>query len=927
MYRRTLPTGRRAGTRRAIAAVCALSLGVLGWLSATPGTKDQTAAAAPTSAAADDKSATTRAKASGQRVEVLRKRTESEQTFANPDGTFVLEQSNVPVRTKKDGDWVDLDATLSTGTDGRVRPKAASLDMSFSGGGTDPLISMKSDGHELKLKWPGTLPEPVVADDAVTYPNVFPDVDLKITASTSSYREVLVVKTPEAARLPQLQSLDLALEAPGLNVAEAPGGAILAKDGLGKVIFTGPAPTMWDSRGKTQSSADQDRTEAPIDGDKIVQIPLEVDSDSLKISPPATLLNDTAVKYPLHIDPGFGTQQGRAMIDGAHPTSSYWNWTGTEGVGYQNFSPPTRKRLIYKFTIAGLTGARVIGAQFSAYETWSASCTKREVQAWKTAAISTGINWNNGSGSNVWLKELDSVVDAAGWSSACSPNGKWLEFNVLTAVAEQAAAGSGWLHLGLRASETDALSWKRFRPDAKISVTYNHIPAIKSMATSNPTMGCAPATAPAIVNARNPIPKVTVQDIDRQPTSVGFEFWTNNQTPARWRGASLTKVNGAGVLFMPQAQVTMLSPNNLTGWRARAWDGYDYSPWSKMCYFYIDTTEPPIPTVTVEGSDTTTFPLNQPVTVSLSSTRADTNYFKYTIDSEEPTSEVVQVSPGTFTFTPRQPGPLVIRAWSFDRAGNRSVKYGEERIKVATGITNGRWFMNEGTGTVLADGSGKRHSLQLGTGQWTTGDRWFEDEEAPVVDHAVALNGNATVASADPDIVDTSRSFTVSARVAIGTKTTRQVAVSEDRAGSGGFTLGLQSMDLADPGEPKASWSFSIPDPNGTGQVTVVSAARAYSPGDWVYLTGIYDSTRRELSLLVDGNDVTPPLKIGADDVPISLLPGIKPAPDGTGQFRVGSALVNGTQSYFLNGKVDDVRIYPGPIDEDTIDQDALETP
>jgi hypothetical protein len=183
------------------------------------------------------------------------------------------------------------------------------------------------------------------------------------------------------------------------------------------------------------------------------------------------------------------------------------------------------------------------------------------------------------------------------------------------------------------------------------------------------------------------------------------------------------------------------------------------------------------------------------------------------------------------------------------------------------------------------------------------------------------------MASTASDIVDTSRSFTVSARVAIGPKTTRQVAVSEDRAGSGGFTLGLQSMDLTDPGEPKASWSFSIPDPNSTGQITIVSAPATYLPGSWIYLTGMYDSVSRELSLLVDGHDVTPPLKTGADGALISLLPGIKPAPDGTGQFRVGSALVNGAQNYFLNGKVDDVRIYPGPVDDNTIDQDVAEAP
>src|SRR4051812_31988684 len=104
MYKTGLPAGRKPATRRAIAGFCALTVGVLGWLNAVPGTHEPTASATVASAAAgdDDKTAPARAKASGERVELLRKRTDSEQTFANPDGTYTLEQSNVPVRTEKD---------------------------------------------------------------------------------------------------------------------------------------------------------------------------------------------------------------------------------------------------------------------------------------------------------------------------------------------------------------------------------------------------------------------------------------------------------------------------------------------------------------------------------------------------------------------------------------------------------------------------------------------------------------------------------------------------------------------------------------------------------------------------------------------------------------------------------------------------------
>ncbi|MFC9692914.1 hypothetical protein ACFTSF_30470 [Kribbella sp. NPDC056951] len=902
--------GVPSGKRRVVAGVCVLAAGVSSWLSAVPG-NEQSAGAVPVAAApaAMDQSASSRqAKATGTRVEVLGKRTEMAQTFANPDGTFTLEQSNIPVRTKKDGQWVDLDAKLSIGSDGRVRPAATAMEMSFSGGGDDSLIVMRADDHELKLRWPGQLPEPVVVEDSATYPNVFPDVDLKITAATASYSEVLIVKTPEAARLPQLQGLDLEVEAQGLNVSEAAGGVVLAKDQYGKVIFTGPAPVMWDSRGEAQAPTDDDRSDQPLEGDKVVQIPLEVSQDSLTISPEPSLVNDAAAKYPLYIDPPFhSVQYGRAMINQHYPTTASWQWEGPEGVGYQEFEPWSRKRLIYQMKIGGLEGTHITKAVFSAFETWAASCTKKEVQLWKTAPINTNVTWNTGSGSNVWLKHVASVTDAVG-RDECTPGGKWLEFNATSIVAEQAAARKAYAYLGLRAaSETDSMAWKRFDKRVRLDIIYNRIPVLSGAHTINPTMGCAPSTAPAKVNQVSPVPLIKVLDADRQSSRVDFEFWFNNVDEPVWKGSSLTKVSSSTVEYSPASDVTGLREGKLIGWMARAWDGIDHSAWSPKCWFTLDLTEPPPPTITVvtPAPASGIYPLGQPIEVKLSVTTNDPNYFKYAIDTEEPTSPVVSVNPGTFSFTPTKAGPLVIRAWSFDRAGNRSERFNARTVRVETGPSTGRWYLDEGTGTVSRDTSGKAHDFNLGTaGSWAVGDSW-DSTSTGANDWSVALPGTASIATGASNIVDTSRSFTVSARVRIGDNTSRQVAVSEDRAGAGGFMLGFLRWDTSDPDERRAIWGFSIPDPDGTGQVTVESDSFGYEPGDWIYLTGSYNSADRELSLVL--NDYA--------QESVAAVPGIKAAPDGTGQLRIGSALDGGVQKHFLKGQVDDVRIYAGPID------------
>lgn len=914
MYGRTLPSGRRSAKKRTVAGVCALAVGVLGWLIPLPNA-EQPAVAVPLSAPNDDQGASARAATSGQRVEVIGKRSETARTFANPDGTFTLEQSNVPVRLERDGQWVDLDPTLATSPDGRVRPRATALDMSFSGGGTDPLISMKSDGHEMKLSWPGALPSPIVADDNLVYPNVFPDVDLKISVSTSSYTEVLIVKTPEAARLPQLQQLDLTVDAPSLDVAKVAGGAVLAKDDVGKVIFTGPPPLMWDSRGTAQAPTDDDRTAAPLEGDKVVPIPLEVSQESLKISPAASLVNDAAVEYPLHIDPPFSSAQyGRAMINERYPTTASWQWAGPEGVGYQEFEPWSRKRLIYQMKIGGLGGTHITSAVFSAYETWAASCTKKEVQIWKTAAINTNVTWNSGSGANVWLKKLASVTDAVG-RNECTPNGKWLEFNVLTAVAEQAAARSAYVYLGLRAAnEADSLAWKRFKAAVVLTINYNWIPVVTGMRTTNPTTGCATdKTKPARINQASPMPRVKVIDPDQQPTQAVFEFWYDGLNRPSWTGNSATLVSSDTREYTPQPTLPVISDGRLAGWRVRARDGIDFSAQSPMCWFVVDTTKPGPPEIEVTSGDGP-YLVGQQVNVHIKSTAVDQNYYRYSIDSDEPMDPILAVSPGTFTYTVAKPGPFVIRAWSYDRTGNQSAGYDQVAVKVDVGPSDGKWYMDEGAGTVLHDSSGKGRDVNLSpSATWTQGDRFNVDP--PVLDHAISLPAAATATSTTPNVIDTSRSFSVSARVRLGAVAGRHVAVSEDRTGSGGFMLGALNLDVSDELEPRVTWGFSIPDPDGSGQITAATEPGGYAVGDWVYLTGVYDSTTRYLQLYVDETPATP-----------VAVPGTAVAPDGTGPLRIGGALDGGVQTHSLNGEVDDVRIYPGPIESTVVNNDRLDS-
>lgn len=165
---------------------------------------------------------------SGEPVEVTAARSEYTTTVANPDGTFTLTQSTQPQRAKAaDGSWRDVDATLEKRADGTVGPKAAVVDLAFSGGGSGAdLIRLGTKaGQELTLGWPTSLPAPALEGATATYADVpVKGVDLQLTATADGYHEVLVVKDAQAAASPELEKVKLTARGDGLSVVAGQGG-------------------------------------------------------------------------------------------------------------------------------------------------------------------------------------------------------------------------------------------------------------------------------------------------------------------------------------------------------------------------------------------------------------------------------------------------------------------------------------------------------------------------------------------------------------------------------------------------------------------------------------------------------------------------------------------------------------------------------
>jgi hypothetical protein len=183
----------------------------------------------------------------GSPVEVLGDRTESSRTFAQPNGSMRLRQSVEPKRVRRGAGWARVNTDLKP-SGGAIVPEATALDMRFSDGGPGPLLTVTRGGRSLSMSWPGELPPPTLDGDTATYAEVLPGVDLKLAAGVDSFSEVLVVKTPQAAKNTELARIQFGLDLQGVSMKQDPDGGFLRAEGSGgEAVFVSDGARMWDS--------------------------------------------------------------------------------------------------------------------------------------------------------------------------------------------------------------------------------------------------------------------------------------------------------------------------------------------------------------------------------------------------------------------------------------------------------------------------------------------------------------------------------------------------------------------------------------------------------------------------------------------------------------------------------------------------------
>ncbi|MGH3713888.1 MAG: LamG domain-containing protein [Micromonosporaceae bacterium] len=826
---------------------------------------------------AEDDSPSARARRGGARIEVADQTTPTRKVFANPDGTYTAELHVTPVRVRRAGRWVPIDTTLRVGADGRVAPVASASAVSFSGGGSTPLVMLADGSRKLDLGWSGRLPRPVLHGSTATYRDVLPGVDLRLTAREQGFAKVFVVKDREAAA--RVAALPLTVRTAGLRLRADGGQNLEGFDASGELVLHGARPQLWDS--SATASGEARRSQGGI----------ELAGGRLTVHPDQAFLSDPNTTYPVYIDPDFSPAKiGWTSVFKEFPTTSYWNGDGLgedrrARVGFSNwerpYTPDVTVRSYFQYDIDNLYGKTILAAEFNALESWSPSCQDRTVELWYTGTINSSTTWNSRPSG---VMELDARYVAHGYSSSCPS--AWVGFNAKNAVVNAAASRHHVTLMLMARDETDPYAWKKFENNPKLIVTYNTQP---SKPTSLTVAGRTCDTAPSqpYITDSTPTLKARLSDPDGDSVKAEFEWYVRGGAKL---GEVTTTTQQSGAYFSVNVPSGAYGNGSKITWRVHGYDGREWGPWSDWCHADVDQTKPTAPTIgsTDYPADVMSGGIGRTGVFTLNANGvSDVVAFKYGLDKPQPQTKVTAVN-GTASvkLTPPIDGPMDVYALSVDRAGNEgpTVRY---HIVVGAGTPpTGLWRLDGYDRlTAAPDSSGRGHdgtvnAMFPGAGAaWTTGR----------VDDAVKFTGSGYVTTAGGLTTHTNSTFTVAAWVRVDGGSGSRTAVMESSSRVAAFALGVDGST--------GTWSFSMPASD-SDTATLHSARSSIKPvtGAWTHLTGSYDVASGTIRLYVNG-------RWAASGSHTTKW-------DAVGTLQIGRGKRNGVAADYFVGAIDEVRVW-----------------
>lgn len=853
------------------------------------------------------------ARLSGRPVELTSEHTETDTVRVNPDGTLTRSMAAEPVRARTVEGWKDIDLDLVV-RDGRLESKVSAAPVSFSSGGRGALVELVAGSNDaLVVDWPDALPSPVVDGATARYIDVFAGVDLLMTATPSGYSHVLEVKTPEAARQRELKEIPMGVTSEGSGSLKVRQGGFTLSDKFGREVLSSPDSLMWDSSGTDESRATpalqtQAVEQQPAEAAK--QAPVEVKAtgpDEITLVPDQEMLRSPDTEFPVYIDPPVSmafNQAGRAMTFRQHPSLTSWNWSsetsqGGQGVGYQNFDGVSTKRLFWQFNLGTkLAGATVSSATFMAKEVWAASCAKKEINLYRTHAISSKTNWNN-QPSAISLQDSKTVSFGREDCPADQAGDRVLNFNVKTAMQTVADKGTTTVTFQLRADENDPVAWKRFAPrpndDGEVlSVSYSFPPGPPAnLKLQNPTKTCSTGAQRPVIGNDAPDLVATTSDRDAgqgQKVKMSFELRKGLGGAGGTLLGSFTTTlvdprNGKTYMY-PQADVAARLPysggkivSGTYSWRPKAIDDTGLATLGPWCEFTVDSTHPGTPEVSWSSEATWIYQgAAVPVTFGPGSSNDVVKYAYSWNAPAMPTSSgqqlVIANDLKCSTTTKKCTLPLalpkagfsVLRVWSVDAAGNPTTAPATIPLESAGLVATAAYTFNDVSEPAAAGNNSVVDGQDLYL--WGPVPRFRgvfqpepQDEQAqePRLEYALEF-AQGGVGWTDNPMVGTADSFTVAAEVdpvnPVGAPDAELVSSStmiSQVAGAGySYRLGVDTGCVRPDATTHPCYVFAVR--NTAGQTfTARSVLTATDEPGMVHLAGVYRAADNDIALFVDG--------------------------------------------------------------------------
>ncbi|BCB76761.1 hypothetical protein GCM10022251_49770 [Phytohabitans flavus] len=851
---------------------------------------------------ADERDATAIARACGQRVEVTAQRDEYRQVFVEPSGETTIEQYAVPQRARTSaGTYEPIDTTLTVQADGSLAPVNTLAPVRFSGGGAGPFATLRTSAGQVSLSWPQALPKPRLDGDSAVYDNVFPDVDLRVRATGDGFTHVLVVKTRQAATHPGLRQIGYGLAADGVSVRSTGDGGVEAVDGAGRRVARGAVPIMWDSTEATTldtKAVPGLRSTARVAGEAARKRPAKVrlGQNKLTLEPDAALLSDPATKYPVYIDPDWDTgwYHWAYSSEGGHTRSTDVGRVGRNDDGSGLY------RTFIRFPVNGVFGKQVKGVKMYTILKHSWSCGSTPISLYFTGAIANTnpVGWSPGL-----LQRLATTSGHAhkGPNDCGNQPDAGLEFtsNEFKGLI-QTAADQRWgdITFGFTAhdanggGESTQDRWKKIDPpNTKLSVTYNSIPGTPDQLSVD-NKPCVQGADRAVVSTQTPILRARALDADPDTLTVHY-------AAAKWNGSSFVDVAGGAQGSLGNGSVAQFVPNlpgdGVYTFRAQTSDpNGGVSPVTHVpgnCEFEVDLTAPAPPTITSNLYKTGCSSqgcggIGQPDKFTFASS-PDTRFYRWGFTDPPSTVATPAAMGGTVSidWSPESGGARTLYVQAVDKAGWTATKT-LQFVVAGPKPAIARWRMADPAGsTTLVDESGNGRNATLRGGTLGAPGRVVRGDS--VAHFSGVESGGATA----PDLLDTSKAFSVAAWARVADLSRNQAIAAQ----VGSRMPGFQLIYFAE----CTCWRVLMAesDVDTAGNKEARAPAGSTRANVWAHLVGVFDPTTKTIKLYVNG-------------VLAATSPGPTTPWNANGAFDIGWNIWTAWPVDFLNGDIADLQVW-----------------